>query len=68
MLDSSKPGLTLLTGATGDVGGRLLGALVERGLRARRLTRPENLSSRILRGGRAKSPAVPCVPGLLGGE
>ena len=42
------PGLILLTGATGYVGGRLLRALAERGHRVRCLARrPESLASRI---------------------
>ena len=51
MQDSPKdagPGLILLTGATGYVGGRLLRALTERGHRVRCLARrPESLTSRV---------------------
>jgi len=45
---SVQSGLILVTGATGYVGGRLLGALEQRGLRVRCLARnPENLAARV---------------------
>ncbi|MBE2212275.1 MAG: NAD(P)H-binding protein [Opitutaceae bacterium] len=46
--NAAEPGLILLTGATGYVGGRLLRALAQRGCRVRCLARrPESLTSRV---------------------
>jgi len=57
MPDLNKPGLILLTGATGYVGGRLLPLLVADGWRVRCLARqPEQLASRVPAG-------VEVVPG-----
>ncbi len=47
-MDSKRSGLTLLTGATGYVGGRLLTLLQQRGVRVRCLSRrPEALRDRV---------------------